>query len=197
MFVTPSFAQEAAEEVEPGALNTETGVDDHGAASEGLFPPFDSSTYASQLLWLAITFGLFYLFMQKVIVPRIGGILENRRDRVASDIDEASRLNSEADEAVAAYEQELAEAKSRANQIAQAARENAKSEADIERTQVESDLAAKMAEAESRIAEIKASALAEVDTIAEETTSAIVEQLIGASVTKQTVSSAVKAAGGK
>ena len=45
----------------------------HGKA----FPPFDPTTFASQLLWLAITFGIFYLFMPKVIVPRIGGILEN------------------------------------------------------------------------------------------------------------------------
>lgn len=189
MFVTPSFAQEATEE-----LHTETGAGDHGAAAEGAFPPFDASIFPSQLLWLAITFGLFYLFMQKVVVPRIGGILENRRDRIASDFDEAERLRSEADEAIAAYEQELAEAKSKANQIAQAARDNAKSEADIERTQIESDLAAKMADAENRIADIKAKALADVDTIAEETTVAIVQQLIGGSVSKPAAASAVKAA---
>jgi F-type H+-transporting ATPase subunit b len=192
MFVTPSFAQEAEETV-----NTETGVADHGAEAEGGFPPFDSSTFPSQLLWLAITFGLFYLFMKRVIVPRIGGILENRRDRIASDFDEAERLKSDADEAIAAYEQELAEAKAKANQIAQTAREEAKAEADIERTQIESDLAAKLATAEARIGEIKASAMSEVDTIAEDTTAAIVEQLIGASVTKATASAAVKAAADK
>lgn len=189
LFVTPSVAQEATED-----LNTETGVDDQGGEATGAFPPFDTSTFASQILWLAITFGLFYLFMQKVVVPRIGGILENRRDRIASDFDEADRLKSEADEAIAAYEQELAEAKSKANQIAQTARDEAKAEADIERTQIESDLAAKMADAEKRIAAIKAEAMSEVDTIAEETTAAIVEQLIGGSVTKATASSAVKAA---
>ncbi|WP_099865237.1 F0F1 ATP synthase subunit B [Pararhizobium haloflavum] len=197
MFVTPSFAQEATEDAatsEPEALHTETGVDDHGATAEGSFPPFDSSTFASQILWLAITFGLFYLFMQKVVVPRIGSILENRRDRIASDFDEADRLKTEADEAIAAYEQELAEAKTKANQIAQKARDDAKAEADIERTQVESDLAAKLSQAEARIAEIKAQALGEVDTIAEDTTAAIVEQLIGEPVSKSTASSAVKAA---
>lgn len=189
MFVTPSFAQEATED-----LHTETGVAGHGAEAEGAFPPFDSSTYPSQILWLAITFGLFYLFMQRVVTPRIGGILENRRDRIASDFDEADRLKSDADEAIAAYEQELAEAKAKANQIAQTARDDAKAEADIERTQIESDLAAKLSEAEARIGEIKARAMGEVDTIAEETTIAIVEQLIGTEVSKASAGSAVKAA---
>jgi F-type H+-transporting ATPase subunit b len=192
MLVTPSFAQDA-EPVPTENLNTETGVEDHGAEGSGLFPPFDSSTFASQLLWLAITCGLFYLFMQRVIVPRIGGILENRRDRIASDFDEAERLKSEADEAIAAYEQELAEAKSKASLIGQRARDDAKAEADIERTQIESDLAAKMAEAEKRITEIKARALGEVDVIAEDTTVAIVEQLTGSTVTPATASAAVKA----
>jgi F-type H+-transporting ATPase subunit b len=44
--------------------------------AESPFPPFDSSTFPSQLLWLAITFGLFYLFLQRIVLPRISGILE-------------------------------------------------------------------------------------------------------------------------
>ena len=48
------------------------------AGTAGVFPPFDRSTFPSQLLWLAITFGLFYLFLKKVVLPRIGGILEVR-----------------------------------------------------------------------------------------------------------------------
>ena len=78
------------------------------ATHAGVFPPFDHTTYASQLLWLVITFVIFYLLMQKVIVPRIGGILESRHNRIAQDIDEAGRLKAEADAAVATYEGELA-----------------------------------------------------------------------------------------
>jgi hypothetical protein len=63
------------------------------------FPPFETSTFPSQLLWLAITFGLFYLFLQKVVLPRIGGILEVRRDRIAQDLDQAARMREESDAA--------------------------------------------------------------------------------------------------
>ena len=60
------------------------------ARRHGAFPPFDPSTFPSQILWLAITFGLFYLFLKRVVLPRIGGILEVRRDRIAQDLDQAA-----------------------------------------------------------------------------------------------------------
>lgn len=164
-------------------------------AGSGVFPPFDTSSFASQLLWLAITFGIFYLLMSRVIIPRISGILEVRRDRISRDLDEAQRLKDEADAAHAAYEQELAEAKSRAHGIAQEARDAAKSEADAKRGAVEAELNEKLAASEKRIAEIKAKALGEVDTIASQTVSAIVSELIGGTATKAEITKALGATG--
>jgi len=191
MFVAPVFAQEAAGEG-AGEVHTETGVPDAGGHGSN-FPPFDPSTFPSQLLWLAITFGLFYLFLKRVVLPRIGGILEVRRDRIAQDLDQASRMKEEADAAVAAYEQELAEARRKASAIAQEARDAAKAEAEAERRRVEAELEAKLSSAENRIAEIKNAALADVGTIAEETAAAIVRQLIGGNVDKKSLTEAVKA----
>lgn len=195
MFVTPAFAQQAAPAngATQGEVHTETGVA-HAEHGTGVFPPFDQSTYASQLLWLVITFGLFYLLMQKVIVPRIGGILEHRHDRIAQDLDEASRLKAEADAAVATYEKELAEARSKAGAIAETAREAAKVKANADRAAIEAELAGKLAAAEASISAIKAKAFAEVGAIAEETASAIVDQLIGSKATADDVKAAVAAA---
>jgi F-type H+-transporting ATPase subunit b len=187
--------QHAAEPA--GEVHTETGVAHGDEHATGVFPPFDQSTFASQLLWLAITFGLFYLLMSKVVIPRIGGILETRHDRIAQDLDEAQRLKAEADAAIAAYEQELASARAKGNGIAAAAREDAKVKADAERAKIEASLQDKIAGAEARIAEIKAKALADVGSIAEETTTALVEQLIGTKVSKAEVALAVKSVAGK
>ncbi|MGF0537095.1 F0F1 ATP synthase subunit B [Agrobacterium sp. ES01] len=189
MFVTPAFAQETAVEDH----NTETGVAHEQGHGGGAFPPFDQTTFPSQLLWLVITFGLFYMLMQKVIVPRVGGILESRHDRIAQDLDEAARLKSEADAAIETYERELTQAKAKGNEIASTARAAAKAKADAERTALEAELNAKLAAAEANIGEIKTKALAEVDEIASETVSAIVEQLIGAKATKADVKSALTA----
>lgn len=174
--------------------NTETGVP--APAAEGAFPPFDQSTFASQILWLAITFGLFYYLMAKVALPRISSILEVRSDRIATDLDEANRLKEESDAALAAYEQELADAKARAHTIAQEARDTAKADLDAKRARVEADLAKKIEDAESRIAQIKQAAMGEVDTIAADTTEALVKELIGGKITKTEIKSAVSSAAG-
>ncbi|SOE17728.1 F-type H+-transporting ATPase subunit b [Hoeflea halophila] len=191
--VTTAYAQSNPTE----GTNSETGALEGGAPASGVFPPFDSSTFASQLLWLAITFGLFYLLMSRVIVPRIGGILEHRRDRIAQDLDEANRLKEEADNAIAAYEQELADARKKASAIAETAREKAKAAAEAERASTEAELGAKMAEAEKSIAAIKTKALADVDTIAEDAATDVVKHLLGGSVTKAEVAAAIRAASGK
>lgn len=199
MFVTPGYAQEVA----PAAVDahtTDAGAQAHteaagGHGGGGVFPPFDTSTYPSQVLWLAITFGLFYLFLKNVVLPRVGGTLEVRRDRIAGDLDQAARMKSEADAAVAAYEQELAQAKGKANAIGQEARDAAKAEAEGKRKEVEGGLEQKLVAAEARIATIKANAMKEVGTIAEDTAHAIVQALGAGKVEKADIAAAVKAAG--
>jgi F-type H+-transporting ATPase subunit b len=200
MFVTPGYAQEtapvaaetegAAHGAAPAGAHTEASADSHGKAG---FPPFEPTYFPSQLLWLAITFGLFYLFLQKAVLPRIGSILEVRRDRIAHDLDTAARMKEEADAAIAAYEQELADARAKSNKIAQDARDTAKAEADAERKQVEAGLNAKLVEAEGRISAVRASAMKDVGAIAEETATAIVQALVG-KADKASIASAVKSA---
>lgn len=202
MFVTEAFAQssttgDAQSGAAPAAeVHTETGVP-HDAAHEGGFPPFDPTYFGSQLLWLAIAFGLFYIFMSRSIAPRIGSIVEGRQARISGDLAEAGKAKVAADEAVKAYEDELASAKAKANAIATTAREAAKTKADAERHASEAALQEKIAAAEARIAAIKTAALAEVGGIAEETAGAIVEQLVGSGISKSDIATAVKSVSGK
>ena len=56
------------------------------------FPPFEKETFASQLVWLAITFVLLYVLMARVALPRIGGIFAARAKRIADDLAQAQRL---------------------------------------------------------------------------------------------------------
>jgi F-type H+-transporting ATPase subunit b len=200
MFVTPAYAEDAAattgtgQAAAPatGGTNTETGVPPEG--HHGVFPPFDHTTYASQLLWLVISFGIFYVLMQKVLAPRISGILDTRHARLAQDLDEAARLKTEADAAVETYEAELAAARAKANAIGTAARDAAKLKAESDRRDIEASLAETIKAAQSRIEEVKTKAFADVSAIAEETATAVVEQLIGGTVAKADVAAAVASA---
>src|SRR5438552_14098685 len=89
---------------------------EHIPASEhgGGFPPFQKDTFASQFLWLALTFVALYLLMSRIALPRIGTILEARRKRIDGDLAEAARLKDASDAAIAAYETSLADARGRA-----------------------------------------------------------------------------------
>ncbi len=180
-------------ETSTGATTAGTEVPSE-AHETGLFPPFNGETFPSQLLWLAITFGLLYWIMTKAALPRISGILEDRRDRIAGDLAEANRLKLESDAAVAAYEQALAEARNRAHGIAADTRAKLKAEIDSRRHDAETKLNAKLADAELRIGEIKTAALSQVGEIAHEAASTLVETLIGKAPTKAATAKAVDAA---
>ncbi|MEM0899643.1 MAG: F0F1 ATP synthase subunit B [Pseudomonadota bacterium] len=161
-------------------------------AADGVFPPFDSSNFTSQIFWLVVTFGLLYWLMQKILVPRVSDILETRSDRIANDLDKANEFKEQADEAIAAYEQELATAKAKASEIGAKARDAAKSEADARQSKAEADLADKMVAAEQRISDVRAEAMKEVGSIASDATGSILEQLIGAKATKADLAKVIK-----
>lgn len=156
-----------------------TGAEAPGGHGSGTFPPFASETFASQLIWLALTFGLLYILMAKVALPRIGSILHQRSARLAGEIAEAQRLKADADAASAAYESSLNEARSNAKRIAQETRERLSSESDVRRKAVEAELAEKIAASEAAISARTAEAMGSVRGIAADTASAIVQRLIG------------------
>ena len=157
-------------------------------------PQLNPLDWAPQLIWLVITFGVLYLLMKWVALPKIGSVIEMRQGRIAGDLEAADKLRRETQEAIAAYEQALAEAKARAHGIAQEARNRLKDEVAAERTELERDLSAKSAEAEAQIHQAMVSALKEVNAVASETATEIVRRLIGIAPTKPEVSAAVAAA---
>ncbi len=157
-------------------------------------PQLELHDFAPQLIWLVISFVTLYLIMARVALPRIANVLEERRDRIASDLDKAEQLKRKTDEAIAAYEESLAEARNSAHAIAQETRDKLSAEVDAEKAQVEKQIAEKTSKAEARITKAKASALTKINVVAEDVTGAIIKQLIGAKLTKKEVSQAVSKA---
>jgi len=171
---------------------THTASTEHPAeGGHGGFPPFESQTFASQLVWLAIAFVLLYVLMAKLALPRVASIIEGRQKRIADDIGEAGRLKTQSDEAVAAYEKALADARARAQAIANETRDSQAAAAEARRKTLEDELNGKLAEAEKTIATTKQAAMSNVRRIAEDATRAIVERLIGAAPSEKAVADAV------
>jgi len=155
------------------------------------FPPFKTETFASQLVWLAITFVALYLLISRVAAPRISGILEDRAKRIEGDFAEAQRMKDGAEAALAAYEKSLADARNRAQTMGNEIRDKLHNEAEASRKTLEAKLNAQLADAEKTIAATKSAAMANVRGIAIETAGVIVERLIGTAPAAPAVAAAV------
>jgi F-type H+-transporting ATPase subunit b len=170
----------------------ETPANTEGHAGHTGFPPFETQHFPSQLVWLGLTFILLYVLMAKIALPRIGSILADRSKRIADDIGAAHRLKERSDAAHAAYEKSLADARGRAQGIANETREREAAAAEETNKRLEAELHERLAAADKSIAVKRESAMANVGTIATETASAIVERLIGKAPAAHEVAAAVQ-----
>jgi len=164
---------------------------EHPGGGKPQFPPFNKETFASQLVWFVIFFIALYVLIGRFAIPRLGGIIEARRGRVEGDLAEANKLRDQSDAALKAYEKSLADARNRAQTLANETRDKLNAEAEEARKKLESQLNSKLAEAEKTIAATKTAAMANVRGIAVDTASAIVQRLIGTAPSSSAVEAAV------
>jgi F-type H+-transporting ATPase subunit b len=163
----------------------------------GGLPQLHAPDFAPQLFWLAVTFVLLYWIMAKIALPRIGEVIEERKDRIQRDLAAAERLKGETDKALAGYEKALSDARTNASSIARQTRDSLNAEVDKERKSVEDQLTKKLADAETSINATKEKALASVNEIAGDTVTAIVSTLSNANASKDEIDRALAAAGSK
>ena len=156
-----------------------------------VFPPFDTATFAGQILWLAIFFGLLYWALSRVALPRVAGTLEARDARISGDLKAAQAARDEAEASRAAHEKTLAEAKARSQAMAQEANAKAAAGSDARRKALTAELDARLAASEKQIGEMRARAMANVDDIARDAAQLIVRQLTGREATAEEAARAV------
>ena len=171
--------------------------DTHGGGHEasGAFPPFDPTYFASQIFWLVLSFAALYFLMSRWILPRLGGIIEARRDRIADDLDAAQQLSADADETRAAYEKALADARARAHNLAAEAKAEIDQEIAAETAEVDAEIAAKSEEAEKALSQAREKALSEVRNIAASTAAEAANRLAGLNVTEKDADATIAAIG--
>jgi F-type H+-transporting ATPase subunit b len=159
----------------------------------GGFPPFESSTFASQLVSLLIAFVALYVIVSKIALPRVSSVIDARQNAIEGDLAAAQTLKDESDAALKAYESELAAARSRAQAIGNETREKLSAGSEAERKTLEDKLSAKLAQAEKTIAATREAAMSNVRGIAADAASAIVQRLTGMLPDGSAVNSAVDA----
>jgi F-type H+-transporting ATPase subunit b len=150
-----------------------------GGQGETTFPPFDAVNFTPMLIWLSLSFGLFYLLMSKIALPRVESILHTRAHKITNDIAEANAFRAQSEEAAAAHDKTIGEAKAKALAVAQETRARLTAETEANRLALEAELNARLAASETQILAMKAAAMGNVEAIASEAAAAIVRRITG------------------
>lgn len=165
-------------------------VDSHGSAVG--MPQLCGDWIGNQVFWLVITLIVIYFILARIALPRIAAVLAERQGTITNDIAAAEDLKRKAEEAETAYQKALADARAEAQTIAQKARDEIKADLDDALAKADAEIAARTAESEKAIAEIRESAMGHVEVVAKDTAAAIVAAL-GGSADDAQIASAVDA----
>ena len=138
----------------------------HAAEASVGMPQLDFATFPNQIFWLVVTIIVLYFIVAKVALPRIGSVIEDRHNAVANDIEQAAEFKRKAEDAEAAYNAALADARAEAMRIAGEAKAEIKADVDAAIAKADAEIAAKSAESSVRIEEIRASALKSIEEVA-------------------------------
>ena len=154
------------------------------AASAPGMPQLDFSTFPNQIFWLVITLLAIYFLLSRIALPRIGSVLAERQGTITNDLAAAEELKLAAQDAEDAYNQALANARTEAQKIAADTKAAIQAELDKAIEKADAEIAAKTAESEAAISEIRASAMESVKDVATDTADALVTALGGKSDAK-------------
>lgn len=152
-------------------------VDSHGGAVG--MPQLCGEWMGNQIFWLLVTLVVIYFVLSRIALPRIAAVLAERQGTITNDLAAAEDLKVRATEAEAAYNKALADARAEAQNIVAQTKAEIKGELDDAITKADAEIAAKAAEGEKKIAEIRAGAMESVKDVAKDTAREIVVAMGG------------------
>jgi len=168
-----------------------TGAPEPAGGSGGL-PQFDPQWWPGEIAWLLILFLVILAYMRFFAVPRLGGTIAERDEKIAGDIAEARKLKDQAEAQAAAAAAERAQARAEAGKVALDARAKAQAEIAARLAEQEAKLAETTGAAEASIAAERDRAMANVSGIAADIATSIVQKLTGRAASAAEVAQAAK-----
>ena len=153
-----------------------------------------ASTYAGQIFWLLIVFGLIYFGIGRAMLPKIEATVDMRQRKVADDLAAAEAARVAADATEEAWRTKMAAAKAEAQAETAEAKTRAGLAAEQRVKAADAVAARKVAEAETSIRGATDAALSSIEAAAAEAAQDMVAKLSGAKVTAAAASAAVKQA---
>ena len=162
-----------------------------GAESGGM-PQLNPEFWVSQIFWLTLTFGILYLVLSKLILPKISNNLELRKSQIQENIEAAEKQRESSELKLKEYDEIILKSKLEAKNIFKEAREKALKDINLKKETLDKQIDEEIKKAEIEINDLKKSAPDKINKIAIQTSSEIVKKLIGAEVNNSSISAIVE-----
>ena len=161
------------------------------AAESGGMPQLNPEFWISQIFWLTITFGVLYVVLSKLILPKISTNLEIRKSQILENIEAAEKKREESDLKIKEYEKIIQDSKNEAKNYFNQAKERLMKDINLKKEALEKDLSNEIQKAEEEIQEFRDKAPERINKIAIETTTDLLQQLISTDVNSSSISTIV------
>ena len=161
------------------------------AAESGGMPQLNPEFWISQIFWLILTFGIMYLVLSKLILPKISNNLESRKSQILENIEAAEKQREDSESKIKEYDEIISKSKVEANNIFNQSREKAIKDIITKKEILDKQIDEEIADAEKEIQSLRRSAPNKIVKIAIETSSVLVQKLIGAEVNNSSISAIV------
>ena len=161
------------------------------ATESGGMPQLNPEFWISQIFWLTLTFGILYLVLSKLILPKISANLESRKLQILENIEAAEKQREDSETKLKDYEEIISKSRLDAKTIFNQAREKALKDINAKREVLDKQIDDEINKAEEEIKTLRKSAPDKINKIAIETSSELVQKLIGAEVNNSSISAIV------
>jgi F-type H+-transporting ATPase subunit b len=160
-------------------------------AESGGMPQLNPEFWISQIFWLTLTFGILYMVLSKLILPKISANLELRKSQIQENIEAAENQRKNSESKLKEYDEIISKNKLKAKNIFKDAREKAIKDINSKKETLDKLIDEEVKKAEEEINLLKKSAPEKINKIAIETSSELVKKLIGADVNNSSLSAIV------
>ena len=162
------------------------------AAESGGMPQLNPEFWLSQIFWLTLTFGILYVFLSKIILPKISANLESRKSEIQENIEAAEKQRQKSESKILEYNKILSKSKLEAKNIFKDAREKAMQDINSKKEVLNNQIDDEIKKAEQEIVLLKKTAPEKINKIAIDTSSELVQKLIGADINNSSISAIVE-----
>ena len=162
------------------------------AAESGGMPQLNPEFWVSQIFWLTLTFGILYLVLSKLILPKISANLELRKSQIQENIEAAEKQRESSESKLKEYDEIISKGKIEAKNIFKDSRDKAIKNINIKREALDEQINEEIRKVEEEIIKLKKSAPDRINKIAIETSSELLKKLIGAEVNNSSISAIVE-----